>query len=50
MPLSGQIAWTRPLDETQHAMGIAFDTLSAPAQAMLIRYLFSEVARLMPEI
>jgi len=50
LPLAGEIAWTRPLDDTQHVMGIAFNTLSAPAQAMLIRYLFSEVARVLPEV
>ncbi len=49
LPLTGQIAWTRPMDASQHAMGIAFSTLSASAQAMLIRYLFHEVARIMPE-
>ena len=50
LPLAGQIAWTRPMDQTQNAMGIAFDTLSAPAQAMLIRYLISEVARILPDM
>lgn len=50
LPLAGQIAWTRPLDASQTALGIVFGSLSAPAQAMLIRYLFSEVARIMPEV
>lgn len=50
LPLAGEVAWTRPLDASQQAMGIAFDSLSASAQAMLIRYLFSEVARAFPDI
>lgn len=50
LPLSGQIAWTRPQDDSQQAMGISFNTLSPPAQAMLIRYLFSEVARVLPDL
>lgn len=50
LSLSGQIAWTRPLDASQNVMGIKFDTLTPPAQAMLIRYLFSEVTRVLPEL
>jgi CheY-like chemotaxis protein/c-di-GMP-binding flagellar brake protein YcgR len=49
LPLAGEIAWTRSSDGSQNAMGISFSTLSAPAQAMLIRYLFSEVARILPD-
>jgi CheY-like chemotaxis protein len=50
VPMTGKIAWTRPLDGAQNIMGVSFGPLSAPAQAMLIRYLFSEVARIMPGV
>ncbi len=48
LALSGQIVWTRPLDESHVALGVAFGEVPTAAQAMLIRYLLGEVTRNVP--
>lgn len=50
LPIHGKVAWTRPLDGSQSVVGVSFNELSPPSQVMLIRYLFSEVLRVMPGV